>query len=267
MQAICRALLCATCLGLSLPLTPVRAHDYWVMPATFNPADPGLLPASFAYGHAYFVDEGIPDLTRFRTFLIQPDGREVPLPVARISAERAHLLAPLTIPGTYVLGAGSTQPEYWSNTPQGFRPGRPGEVPEATSTAAFVKSTKTLLTLGEPTDTWGQVLGLEIELVPLADPTRLAPGDRLPVQVLWRGEPAAATVVALHQGLAEGDRDGAQQTASDAEGRAEFRLDRAGPWLIVARLDRAAPPSSGLTRENYRAYLLLEVTATGGDDA
>lgn len=265
MQVFVRALLCATCLGLSL--TPARAHDYWVMPATFNPADPGLLAASFAYGHAYFVDEGIPDLTRFRTFLIQPDGREVPLPVTRISAERAHLLAPLTQPGTYVLAASSTQPEYWNNTPQGWRPGRPGEVPEATSTAAFVKSTKTLLTLGEPTATWSQVLGLEIELVPLADPSQLAAGDRLPVQVLWRGEPVVAALIAIPEGLTEDARDTAWQADSDAEGRAEVLLDRAGPWLIIARVDRPGPSASGLARENYRAYLLLEVAATGGDDA
>jgi len=255
------------CAGCIL-LTPIAAlaHDYWITPETFSPPAPMLLEAALTSGHSYFSNEVLPDITRLRVFAVQPDGREVELPVQRVTSDHALLLAPVTAPGTYILGAYSTKPEYWSRTAEGYRPGRATAVPGAVSTSQYVKGMKTFLAFGEPTPIWRQPLGHPIELVPQADPTAQRAGDRLPVQLLFRGEPAVgAEVLAVYEGF-EGDRERevAVETKTDEQGLAEVPLDRPGRWLTYARIDRPAPPVSGLARENYRAYILIEVGAAEG---
>ena len=92
------------------------AHDYWLMPETFAPAAGSVLEARFSYGHHYFVNEALPDITKFRAFVVLPDGRELGLPYDRVESSQATVRVPLVGPGTYLLGAVSTQPELWSTT-------------------------------------------------------------------------------------------------------------------------------------------------------
>ncbi|MDY6972454.1 MAG: hypothetical protein SV775_09010, partial [Thermodesulfobacteriota bacterium] len=53
-----------------LMLSPVLAHDYWIMPETFQPKQNSILYASFTSGHNYFESEEIPDITKFRMLFI-----------------------------------------------------------------------------------------------------------------------------------------------------------------------------------------------------
>ncbi|EXJ15678.1 DUF4198 domain-containing protein [Imhoffiella purpurea] len=256
----------AAALAASLALLPIasQAHDYWIMPGTFDPAPGTLLEAHFTSGHGYFVDESVPDVTGFRAFERLPDGREIALAYQQLNATRATLSAVMLGEGTYMLGAVSTRPQFWSRTKSGHAPGQKMEVPDAVVTTRYLKSIKTFVTVGQPSGGWDAALGHEIELIPLANPTTLSAGDRLAVRVLLHGRPIAdAEVHAVHQGFESEEREAAVSTATNAEGEAEIALDRPGPWLVYARVEREAPPASGVDRENLRAYLLTRVARPG----
>jgi hypothetical protein len=98
-------------------------------------------------------------------------------------------------------------------------------------------------------------VGAKAELVPAADPTTLRAGDRLTVQLLADGRPAAkAAVFAAVEG-------GSFPRQTDATGRATFSIDRAGEWLIKAvhmkRLPKTFPP--GPDWESYWVTLAFRV--------
>ena len=251
-------------LAAQLTLLPmaVQAHDYWLMPSRFDPSPCALLEARFTSSHHFFVNESVPDITKFRGFLVLPDGREIALPYQRVTATEAIVTAPLLESGTYVLGAVSTQPEYWSTTKTGHAPGKKAEIPDGISTTQYVKSVKTFLNVGQPSDGWGKPLGHEIEVVPLANPVSLSVGDALPLEVRLHARPAAgAEVFAVYEGFESEDHEAPVNTTTDKEGKAQVKLDRPGLWLVYARVERAAAAETGLDRENYRGYLLMKVAA------
>lgn len=84
-------------------------------------------------------------------------------------------------------------------------------------------------------DLYHRVAGQQFELVLQANPALLAPGEALPVQVLFDGKAVAGlTVVALRAGAA-GQPPAARVTAStDARGLARLVLDAPGEWLVRA---------------------------------
>ena len=146
---------------------------------------------------------------------------------------------------------------------KGHRAGGKAEVPDALSTSKYVKSIKTFITIGQPSERWGVVLGHETELVPQTNPTLLKPGDTLALKVLLQGQPAAgAEVFGVYDGFDGGDTHEAAITAlADAQGLAQVTPDRAGLWLFYSRVEHDAAAETGLERENFRAYLLVQVAA------
>ena len=78
--------------------------------------------------------------------------------------------------------------------------------------------------------------GLPLEIVPLADPAGLRPGDDCPIQTVFRGDPLAGAEIRV-----EGECRGWGNPIllkTGPEGGACFRLEGAGSWLItVCRVD------------------------------
>lgn len=248
-------------LFLALLATPVAAwaHDYWIMPQSFHPAAGSLLEAAFVSGYKYFEGEGTPDVSRFRLFLRTPQGQELPLAISRVASKESWVLAPMLGQGTYQLAAASTMPEYWSQTPEGMKPGGKGQCKDALKTGKFVKTVKTLVTVGQPTPPAPRIFGEMVELVPLSDPTALKPGQKLRVQVLYRGQPQKGlAVTALYQGFQPKEHSQAPVSAQiDDQGQAELLLDRASRWLVYATLEFPTPGSPEADYENHRPYLLF----------
>ncbi|WP_201244834.1 DUF4198 domain-containing protein [Halochromatium salexigens] len=240
------------------------AHDYWIMPSDFDPSPGTLLEAGFTASHQFFVDEEIPNITDFRGFLVLPDGREISLPYQRIAPTNASLLAPILGEGTYTLGAVSTRPEYWSTTRSGHAPGRKRESADGISTTAYVKSVKTYVNVGQPSEAWRAHLGHAIEIVPLNNPASLKTGDSLTLKILLHDQVAAgAEVYAVYEGFESKDHEAPVSTTTDAQGQARISIDRPGLWLVYARVEREAAPDSGLDWHNDRAYLLMKVAPNG----
>jgi hypothetical protein len=88
---------------------------------------------------------------------------------------------------------------------------------------------KAIVRVGDsPDESWREPVGLGLEIVPLADPTRLRAGDSIAVRVLEAGRPLAGLALrAMTRGRAPA------LVTTDANGVATFALAAAGPWLIA----------------------------------
>jgi uncharacterized GH25 family protein len=118
----------------------------------------------------------------------------------------------------------------------------------------YVKHATTFVRLGAKDDPgWAEPLGLGLEIVPLADPTRLSAGATLGVRLLKDGQPLAG--LALRAGRAG---KAPAFATTDADGRASFVLDGAGPWLLAATEVRPSPTRPSEWESDF-ATLYLEV--------
>lgn len=95
---------------------------------------------------------------------------------------------------------------------------------------SYTKHAKTYVRVGKPErdDSWSRPVGMELELMPENDPTRLAAGDELSVRLLHGGRPVPDVAV----GLLAGKAKSGSLAKTDSEGRVRLRLDRGGWWLI-----------------------------------
>jgi len=120
----------------------------------------------------------------------------------------------------------------------------------------FSRCAKSLVSAGPGPEGHDRQLGLTLELVAEENPYALEPGQELAVRLLYEGEPfPGALVVALNRDEPE-KRLAAR---SDSEGRAAFRIGRAGPWLIKAVHMIPAPPDVLADWESLWASLTFEV--------
>ena len=124
----------------------------------------------------------------------------------------------------------------------------------------YTKHTKTFVRVGEPAvsdQSWLQPVGMYLEIVPQSDPTRLATGAELSVQVRREG----STVPGLAIGAVRDGGGAAQMQRTDPGGTATFRLDAPGRWLIRCTALRAVP---GPDVEWESHFTTLTVAVSGG---
>ncbi|KQP21296.1 DUF4198 domain-containing protein [Pseudorhodoferax sp. Leaf265] len=113
---------------------------------------------------------------------------------------------------------------FWSRTPDGSKSGPKNAVPGAIATAHALKYGKTILAWDTQAS---RPQGLPVEIVPLAAQAPAA-GSRLPVQVLWDGQPLAGAVLSWHAGGQEKD------TRADAQGRASLPVAKGRQMVSVS---------------------------------
>jgi uncharacterized GH25 family protein len=112
-------------------------------------------------------------------------------------------------------------------------------VPQAQDSLWSGKFAKAVTGAGAP---WDRILGHEIEIVPLGNPAALAPGARLRVRVLFRGQPLVGALVERGDGTTRMREDDIPKFKTDAEGVATIPLQRSGPTLLV--VDHRVTPSA-----------------------
>jgi len=121
----------------------------------------------------------------------------------------------------------------------------------------FARSVKALLVVGTSGDAgFDRVLGLPLELVPLADPSALGGGGALPLRLLYAGKPLPSVQVTA---LSRTDPLHPVTGITDARGEVTLSLPRGGEWLIKAVRVTAAPAASGADLESVWTSLTFEV--------
>ena len=124
----------------------------------------------------------------------------------------------------------------------------------------YTKHAKTFVRVGEPPvsdQSWLRPVGMYLEIVPQSDPTKLAAGSELSVQVLRDG----STVAGFSVGAVREGGGAAQMQKTDPGGTATFRLDAPGRWLIRGTALRAVP---GPDVEWESHFTTLSVAVSGG---
>ena len=235
-----RRWLAAALLGLALP---AQGHEFWMLPHSFR-LEAGASTGLFLSVGERFVGERVGMAqSNVAAFSRIAQGRRIDLlpglprsqPVGEWRVELPqpglHLFALDTRPNEIVLEAAKFH-DYLRDegleaviaqrqvTGRAADPGR----------ERYRRHLKSLLLAGPVSDAgWSVRTGQRLELLPLNDPYRLAPGGELGLQVLFEGRPlAGALLKCWHR------REGRTELLTgrtDNVGRVSLRLPWAGVWM------------------------------------
>ena len=122
----------------------------------------------------------------------------------------------------------------------------------------YSKFAKAILLAGTPDEQYRHAVGFAIEIVPEKNPYQLKAGAALPVQVLFRGTPAADLQVEAAWAGSGGSK--VQVIGrTDAHGRITVPLAAAGKWrLHTLKMERCADASAA-DWESFWASLTFEI--------
>lgn len=235
MKQACLLATAALCLDAT-----AYAHDTWVLPEKFRTAI-GTVRLGMTSGMEFPRPETAVKPDRLARSGVRLGGSEHALQVGRAEGGALELTAPIPTEGVAVVWAQSL-PRTLELKPDQVRHyleevgamDTLGRSWEARGTPpikeSYIKLAKAYIRVGTAEDpSWREPIGLDLELVPEVDPTQLRSGDRLALKVLWKGKPLAGLAVAAQPGGSK-----PQMSRSTAEGRVEFVLAAAGPWLLKA---------------------------------
>lgn len=187
---------------LALFSAAIMAHDAWLMP---NGSDNGY---QLVYGHPGELEVYDPDKVEG---VIAYDKNGNP---QNVTSSVRDGMVEIKISPDIALIAIDFDNGFWTEDPDRKHANKPKwEIEDYRSSSHSRKYNKNILAWNA---SFSQPLGTELEIVPLANPLRLKPGDKLPVQVLYRSRPLAGAEVQIM-----GDEEA---YTTDSRGRASIPL-------------------------------------------
>lgn len=243
---------------LTLVFVPAAsAHDLWIEASARAVRVGAWLSLSVMLGnhgneHRDFKLAGKVAAADRRLFVVGPDGRRQDLspslfdvgmtPDEGYWTTRFHP----TTPGLYI--AGSSFDKVMSYAP-----------------VRDVKCAKAFFVAGASLDHppaasgFDQALGAPFELIPLTDPTALAPGKPLRVRLIYRGHPMAGVKVGFvpRGAAAEGETDPHYQATTGPDGTAQMILRESNAYLVAAHWTDEKAKGKGYGSINYSATLYV----------
>jgi hypothetical protein len=219
------------------------AHDFWIEPSTYRPAPSQRVTLRHRVGNSFLGDPVPRDESLLVLFVaVDRDGSQ---PVPGVHGVDPAGIAQAPAGGTLVVAYQSGDsvaemtPDWLARYVEEEQIA--AQLPARWESAwrgrpllrdRFSRAVKTLLVVrGGDSGGFDRVVGLPLELVPLADPARLVPGGALPVRLLWQGKPAAGIQVIALSRVDPSKPIGAR---TDAAGGVTLVLPRAGEWLLKA---------------------------------
>ena len=250
---------------------PLRGHDLWLVPSSFQPAPGARISVRILVGHG--PGDGQPLAPRpgwIERFVVAgPDGVAA---IAAVAGADPAGYAVVGAPGVYAVGLQSGDTLHTLAAERfarfvaeegleeaaggGFGPRTGSEAGPGAVRELFSRSVKSLVRVAEGSGPGGR-LGHELELVPLSDPSDRG-SPELALRVLLRGEPAAGILVEAAS-LAGGAP--VARAVSDRQGTVRLALPAAAErrsWLATAVALEAAPPGSGADWRSLWSSLTFE---------
>ena len=256
----------------------LNAHDTFLKFDTHF-IQPQTKASAFLFNGSFDSSENSVALERMRdvritgpsNFLQRPDSSQW-----RLTKELNKLDFTTGATGTYIVGVSIT-PRTLEMTSEKFnsylehdgvldilKTRQKGEQAERAVTEKYSKHFKALFQVGENrTDSFGQIHGFPIEIVPQENPFSLSVGETLPVVVLSEGKPVKnqlmyASYAGFHRHDDGGKHVEAVQTRTDSKGVAEIKIDKKGLWYV--RLIHMVPSAEeGVDYESNWATLTFEI--------
>ncbi len=255
---------------LLLAGVPGLAHDLYLMPEKFVTSPASQLRLVFQNGDEFPVGVSAVKPERLRNTKLVSRSGSVSFESIIEEAKRTTALVRVPAAGLAILTA-ETLPSLITLDPKKFRSylehenltnalgwrdshgetGKPGR-------ERYSKYVKSLIQIGKSDTYYRERTGLTIEIIPEVDPYSLKPGAILPVQIIFRGVPAADVAVEsawLENGKAKMEVVG----RTDANGRARITVKAAGPHRLHAIvMERCAAPEAA-DWESFWASLTFEI--------
>ncbi|MDO4643001.1 MAG: DUF4198 domain-containing protein [Cardiobacteriaceae bacterium] len=190
-----------------------NAHELWVTAPEKIAADE-ILKSELGYGHDFPAPEPIPAerLSIFKPLqLVDMDGKVQDL---EQKGENYQYVSKDKIgKGVYWVSA-IYQPTFWSKNKDGWKMQSLKEMPDASTCQQAQMFSKTLVVTGDAAVDVAAIskpIGQNLEIVPLADPTKVKVDEVFPLQVFYGGKPLAdATVTATSDTFIEKDIESAE---------------------------------------------------------
>ncbi|MFN7932368.1 MAG: DUF4198 domain-containing protein [Bryobacteraceae bacterium] len=246
------------------------AHDLYLMPEKFTLPGPGLLRITYQNGDAFPVGSSNVKPERLRnTRAWMKTGKAA---FEGITAEAKQTVASVRLPGegTAILTS-QTAPNFIELAPAKFASylkhenlGHVAVWREKNGEAAkpgrerYSKYVKSLVAVGKPDEYFREKTGLTIEIVPEADPFALRVGGKLPVQVLFRGKPAADVAMEVAW-LVSGKAVMKVVGRTDSEGRVKVPVKGTGPHRLHAIVMERCADAKAADWESFWASLTFAV--------
>ncbi|WP_020586215.1 DUF4198 domain-containing protein [Desulfobacter curvatus] len=213
----------------SVPV-PISAHELWVQQTGYKN---GVISANIGYGHEFPNPESIP-ADRLHIFsplalVTQTGTLNMDQTGENYAFERKIALKK----GSYMVLA-FYKPTFWSNGDGGWEQTDRIQRPGASYVEEAVMYGKTIVNVDGATDTSliSKPTGMDLDIVPLANPATIRPGKVFPMQVLLNGKPAHfAQVEATFDHFAAKDYIAFSGT-TDAYGHIDFIPLKAGYWIV-----------------------------------
>ena len=227
---------------LALLSIPLIAHDMWIEPATFAPAQGQIVAIRLKVGQD-FLGDPLPRSAALINQFIVADAEGVKPTVGREGGDPAGLVR-AAVPGMMVVGYRSNAnpldlaaekfnaylKEEGLDAVLALRAKR--NQSGARGREMFYRCAKSLLLSGTPSPMQtDRQLGFPLELVAERNPYLLHAGDSLPMRLTYENKPlAGALVVAMNR------QNPSEKIAlrSGKDGRVQFKLRPGGMWVIKA---------------------------------
>ncbi len=223
------------------------AHNSWVVSDQTRLDAPGTVRLAFVTGHDEFPSgERATQPDRIASWDVHHDGTATPVTGYAIEEPALVARVELTEPGLHIAAA-ALHPRFIELREEKFtsylwdegaldvlRAREESGTESQPGLEYYTKFGKTFVQVGpiDPADTsYAQPVGHHLEIVPLSNPASWQAGDTIRVRVLSAGVPVPELKISSgHESSKAHDYE--QDTFTDAEGIAEFIIDKPGHWFI-----------------------------------
>lgn len=257
-------------IGLTLAVSPVSGHEFWIEPQAFATDHGAEIRADIRIGSDFKGDPFPYIPSRFAAFKhldrqgeTDVYGTTGDLPALKLTPRSDGLNI-----FTYVSVAErirfqdrekfATYLEYEGlNTILARHDAR--GLPHDEISELYTRCAKTLVTVGDAASDGDRATGMRLELVAGQNPMTLSPGAEMNFSLLWEGEPLKDTQVALFRRGEAGATAARLITRTDETGRATFSLPAPGTYLVASVHMIEAPADRNADWQSYWASLTFGV--------
>ena len=238
---------CALICLLSVNVTIVNAHDFWLNPKSFH-ADtaPTKVPVKFLVGHANDVSPWSLSWDRIVALRTYSDGAfkdQIENVLVNNGLIKGFANVVLSEEGTHILGFESYH-SFSSLAADKFNDYAKKEglalvleqrnrlkQNQDDGREIYSRKAKSLLQVGDTyTDNITKPIGHMLEIVPMQNPYTLKGEATLPIKVLFRGKPLENALVDIARlSVASPEK---QEMRTNAKGEATFTIDTQGSWIV-----------------------------------
>lgn len=247
----------------------VHAHTLWIQSSRYRVKKGLSKPMFFGWGHYLPVDDAISGKKLRYIKVFDPQGKAREIGIKKEKSLHSYLIKYDQV-GTYCLAA-ETNPGYYA-----IYRDKDGKVHHATkpkSELAVAKdiilsvlasqSTKAYVICREPSEQTPGPVGLQLELMPLLDLTRVKPGHNLQLEVLFKGKrfEGKGKWAATYNSYSTAAGEYFYQETEAEGGRFIVPITRPGIWFIRFTIEKKASGEKALKCDNlrYKSTLVFQV--------